>query len=118
MRLRPRTLRGRLTLLFALSTLALSALVGVMVDVQYRSALKSALDESLQTRFLAAAQQLKGAADGSTVKPAIPDAESFAQVIDPDGSVVAAAPRALRKPRGDQRRRSRRGAAAPGHVRA
>lgn len=97
MRLRPRTLRGRLTLLFALSTLALSALVGVLVDVQYRSALKSALDESLETRFLAAAQQLSSAAGGSTVKPAIPDAESFAQVIDPDGQVVAAAPRALRK---------------------
>ncbi len=77
-------------------TLALSALVGVLVDVQYRSALNSALDESLQTRFLAAAQQVKAAGD-STVKPAIPDAESFAQVIGPDGGVVAASPRALRR---------------------
>jgi two-component system OmpR family sensor kinase len=94
-RLRPRTLRGRLTLIFALVTLALSALVGVLVDVQYRSALNSALDEGLTTRFLAAAQQVK-AAKGSTVRPPIPDAESFAQVIGPDGVVVAAAPRALR----------------------
>jgi two-component system OmpR family sensor kinase len=95
-RLRPRTLRGRLTLIFALVTLVLSALVGVLVDVQYRSALNSALDEALETRFLAAAQQLTHAG-GSTVRPVIPDAESFAQVIDPDGSVVAASPRALRR---------------------
>jgi signal transduction histidine kinase len=95
-RLRPRTLRGRLTLIFALVTLVLSALVGVLVDVQYRSALNSALDEALQTRFLAAAQQLTHAR-GSTVRPVIPDSESFAQVIDPDGTVVAASPRALRR---------------------
>jgi signal transduction histidine kinase len=94
-RLRPRTLRGRLTLIFALVTLVLSALVGVLVDVQYRSALNSALDEGLETRFLAAAQQVKSA-KGSTVRPPIPDAESFAQVIGPDGTVLAAAPRALR----------------------
>ncbi|MFI5048198.1 MAG: hypothetical protein ACHQIG_14115, partial [Acidimicrobiia bacterium] len=94
MRLRPRTLRGRLTLIFALVTLALSALVGVLVDVQYRSALNSALDEGLETRILAAAQQVKSA-NGSTVRPSIPDAESFAQVIGPDGAVSAAAPRSL-----------------------
>jgi signal transduction histidine kinase len=89
-------LRGRLTLLFALVTLALSALVGVLVDVQYRSALTSAVDEGLQTRFIAAAQELTNA-KGSTVRPPIPDAESFAQVIGPDGMVQAAAPRSLRR---------------------
>jgi two-component system OmpR family sensor kinase len=67
-----------------------------LVDVQYRSALNSALDEALETRFLAAAQQLRHAA-ASTVRPVIPDSESFAQVIDPDGTVVAASPRALRR---------------------
>ena len=46
-RLRPRTLRGRITLVLALVTVVLSALVGVLVDVQYRSALNSALDETL-----------------------------------------------------------------------
>src|SRR5882762_8527106 len=96
MRLRPRTLRGRLTLIFFLVTLVLSALVGVLVDVQYRSALNSALDEALETRFLAAADQLTHAG-GSTVKPVIPDVESFAQVIDRDGTVAAASPRALRR---------------------
>jgi uncharacterized protein YpmB len=64
-------LRGRLTLIFFLVTLVLSALVGVLVDVQYRSALNSALDEALETRFLAAADQLTHAG-GSTVKPVIP----------------------------------------------
>ena len=96
MKLRPRTLRGRLTLIFALVTIVLSGLVGLLVDVQYRSALNSALDEALQTRFLAAAQELRSTSTGSTVKPVIPDAESFAQVIDAHGDVVAASPRALR----------------------
>jgi signal transduction histidine kinase len=95
-RLRPRTLRGRLTLIFALVTLVLSGLVGVLVDVQYRSALNSALDEGLETRFLAAAQQIQSA-KGSKVRPPIPDAESFAQVIGADGRIVAAAPRSLRR---------------------
>jgi two-component system OmpR family sensor kinase len=96
-RLRPRTLRGRITLVFALVTVVLSALVGVLVDVEYRSALNSALDETLQTRFLAAVQEIKHASTGSTVRPVIPDAESFAQVIDADGVVAAASPRALRR---------------------
>jgi sensor histidine kinase regulating citrate/malate metabolism len=95
-RLRPRTLRGRITLVFALVTVVLSALVGVLVDVEYRSALNSALDETLQTRFLAAVQEIHTASTGRTVKPVIPDAESFAQVIDTNGVVVAASPRALR----------------------
>jgi two-component system OmpR family sensor kinase len=96
-RLRPRTLRGRITLVLALVTVVLSALVGVLVDVQYRSALNSALDETLETRYLAAVQQIKHASTGSTVRPVIPDAESFAQVIDAHGVVVAASPRALRR---------------------
>jgi two-component system OmpR family sensor kinase len=95
-RLRPRTLRGRLTLIFALVTVVLSALVGVLVDKEYRSALNSALDETLETRFLAAVQEIHSASTGKTVKPVIPDAESFAQVIDASGNVVAASPRALR----------------------
>jgi two-component system OmpR family sensor kinase len=96
MRLRPRTLRGRLTLIFALVTIVLSGLVGLLVDVQYRTALNSALDEALETRFLAAAQELRSTSTDSTVKPVIPDAESFAQVIDANGDVAAASPRALR----------------------
>jgi two-component system, OmpR family, sensor kinase len=97
MRLRPRTLRGRLTLLFAVVTLALSLLVGLLVDVQYRSALTSAVDQGLETRLVAAVQQVEHASSTSTLKPAIPDAEAFAQVLDADGDIVAGAPRKLRR---------------------
>jgi signal transduction histidine kinase len=95
MRLRPRTLRGRLTLLFALITVVLSTLVGVLVDVEYRSALTSALDAGLRARFEAVAQQQSSESNGTNIQPVLPDAESFAQVLDSSGDVVAAAPRAL-----------------------
>jgi len=94
-RFRPRTLRGRITLIFALVTLVLSTLVGVLVDIQYRTALTSALDQGLETRFLAASQQVKSA-NGSEVRPPIPDDEALAQIIDANGDVVAASPRVLR----------------------
>ncbi len=96
-RFRPRTLRGRLTLVFALVTLALSLLVGLLVDVQYRSALTSAVDQGLETRFVAALQQVEQASSTSTVKPAIPDAEAFAQVLDAQGDIIGGAPRKLRR---------------------
>lgn len=96
LRLRPRTLRGRLTLVFALVTLGLSLAVGVAVDVQYRSALRSSVDQGLQTRFGDAVQQLEQARSANAVRPVIPDAESLAQVIDPQGDIVAGAPRRLR----------------------
>ena len=96
-RFRPRTLRGRLTLVFALVTLALSLLVGLLVDVQYRSALTSAVDQGLETRFVAAVQQVEQASSTSAVKPAIPDAEAFAQVLDAQGDIVSGAPRKLRR---------------------
>ena len=40
MRLRPRTLRGRLTLVFAVVTAVLCLLVGFLVDFEYRRALQ------------------------------------------------------------------------------
>jgi len=97
MRFRPRTLRGRLTLLFAVVTLALSLLVGLLVDVQYRSALTSAVDQGLETRLVAAVQQVEHASSASTLQPALPDAEAFAQVLDANGDIVAGAPRKLRR---------------------
>jgi len=97
MRFRPRTLRGRLTLLFAAVTLALSLFVGVLVDVQYRSALTSAVDQGLETRLVAAVQQVEHSSSATTLKPAIPDAEAFAQVLDANGDIVAGAPRKLRR---------------------
>ena len=96
-RWRPRTLRGRLTVVFALVTLGLSLAVGVAVDVQYRSALRSAVDEGLQARLADAVQQLEQVSSAKEVRPIIPDAEALAQVLDPQGRIVAGAPRALRR---------------------
>jgi two-component system, OmpR family, sensor kinase len=93
-RLRPRTLRGRLALVFALVTAVLCLLVGVLVDYQYRNALRDALDDGLVTRFDNLERDLATSGDLS-VEPTLPDAEAFAQIVDVDGEVVNAAPRAL-----------------------
>jgi signal transduction histidine kinase len=91
---RPRTLRGRLTLVFALVTAVLCLLVGVLVDFQYRNALRQALDDGLTTRFSNLQRDLASSGDQS-VEPTLPDEEAFAQIVDADGVVVNAAPRAL-----------------------
>ncbi len=91
---RPRTLRGRLTLVFALVTAVLCLLVGVLVDFQYRNALRQALDDGLTTRFSNLERDLATSGDQS-VEPTLPDEEAFAQIADADGVVVNAAPRAL-----------------------
>ncbi len=91
MRLRPRTLRGRLTLVFALVTAVLCLLVGVLVDFQYRNALREALDDGLVTRFQNLERDLATSGDQS-VEPTLPDDEAFAQIVDVDGQVVNAAP--------------------------
>ena len=94
MSLRPRTLRGRLTLVFALVTAVLCLLVGVLVDFQYRNALRGALDDGLVARFENLERDLATSGD-QAVEPTLPDDEAFAQIIDVDGAVVNAAPRAL-----------------------
>lgn len=94
MRLRPRTLRGRLTLVFALVTAVLCLFVGVLVDFQYRNALRDALDDGLVARFQNLERDLATSGDQS-VEPTLPDDEAFAQIVDVDGAVVNAAPRAL-----------------------
>lgn len=94
MRLHPRTLRGRLTLVFALVTAVLCLLVGVLVDFQYRNALRTALDDGLVARFQNLERDLATSGD-QAVEPTLPDDEAFAQIIDIDGAVVNAAPRAL-----------------------
>ena len=94
MRLRPRTLRGRLTLVFAVVIAVLCLLVGLLVDFEYRRALRDALDNGLVTRFQNLQGQLATSGD-LAVEPSLPDAEAFAQIIGADGEVVNAAPRAL-----------------------
>jgi two-component system, OmpR family, sensor kinase len=94
MRWRPRTLRGRLALFFAVITAVLCLLVGLLVDFEYRRALRDSLDNGLVTRFQNLEGQLATTGD-LAVEPSLPDAEAFAQIIGADGEVVNAAPRAL-----------------------
>ena len=113
---RPRTLRGRLTLVFALVTAVLCLLVGVLVDFQYRNVLRQALDDGLTTRFSNLERDLASSGDQS-VEPTLPDEEAFAQIVDADGVVVNAAPRALLAAGADQER-ARQCAHPPDHDRA
>lgn len=91
----PRTLRARLALLFAGATLVLCGLVGLVVVTQFRSQLRSSLDDGLSNRWVQLDRQLPNTQAGSNLTPLLPDTESFAQVLQPDGTVLAAAPRAL-----------------------
>ena len=81
----PRTLQGRLALTFGIATLVV--------------ALGNALDDDLTTRFdslSAFLVQTDAAAVDPTVAPVLPETESFAQVLRPDGRVLTASPRSLR----------------------
>src|SRR5262249_11849839 len=93
-RLRPRTLRGRLTLVFALVTAVVCLPVAVLLHLQYRNALRHSLDDGLITRFQNLERDFATSGDRA-VEPTLPDEEAFAQIVDVDGAVVNAAPRAL-----------------------
>ena len=95
--LRPRTLRGRLALVFGLVTVGVSVLVGGFVLLRYHSGLSSQVDENLETRFedvISAVAHTQGPLAGRN-RPIIPRTEVFAQVIDEQGHVVDASPKAL-----------------------
>lgn len=105
MKFAPSTLRGRLTVLFAATTILLSAALGTIVVFQYRSELRSTLDDRLVTRFddaqskvAAADADPAGAQVEGRLKLRISEAESFAQILDVRGKVLASAPRAPRFP--------------------
>ncbi len=99
MRLRPRTLRGRLVVVLALVTVVVSGLVAGFVLVRYHTDLNGAIDEGLETRYADVRSTLRrvprpvsGADD-----VIIPKAEVFAQVLTTDGSILAGSPRSLRE---------------------
>jgi signal transduction histidine kinase len=96
-RFRPRTLRGRLALVFGLVTIAVSLLVGGFVLLRYKSGLSSQVTENLETRYedvRAAVAQAVIPVAGRDL-PIIPRTEVFAQVIDERGDVLAASPKVL-----------------------
>ena len=98
MKLRPRTLRGRLALIFALITVVVSASVAAFVLLRYRTDLSRQINENLETRYADVRGAVRRAPvpfpRGSTTS-VIPKAEAFAQVLSLDGEVLEASPRAL-----------------------
>jgi len=92
------SLRGRLSLVFALGTAALIVICGLAFLAQLRSSLNSALDEALRTRGDALAAQLRagslpaGGAPGTgqtgQQNGQFSGADEFAQVLTPGGAVL------------------------------
>ena len=98
MKLRPRTLRGRLAVIFALVTIAVSASVAAFVLLRYRADLSRQINENLETRYADVRGALRRAPVPLPDEPTpsvIPKAEAFAQVLSADGEVLEASPRAL-----------------------
>ena len=81
--------------MFAGATLVLCGLVGLVVVTQFRSQLRTSLDDGLSNRLVQLDRQLPSTPADRSFTPLLPDTESFAQVVQPDGTVLAAAPRAL-----------------------
>jgi signal transduction histidine kinase len=97
-RLRPHTLRARLALVFALVTVVVSVSVGAFVLLRYRADLSTQINEDLETRFDDVSGELRNPPEREnpqTNRLLIPKAETFAQVLNSDGTVVTATPRAL-----------------------
>ena len=103
MRLRPRTLRARLALVFALVTVIVSVSVAAFVLIRYRADLSRQISEDLETRYADVRGALRNAPASETPTSEapssqhsiIPKAENFAQVLAADGEILAASPRAL-----------------------
>lgn len=94
--MRPRTLQGRLTVLFALGTILLAGVFGIVVLAEFRSELDTALDEGLRDRFSVLQAQVTQTPNNRIAEAvALPRGESFAQVLRSDGTILAASPRAL-----------------------
>lgn len=84
--------------MFAIATVVLSGLFGAVVLVQFRSEQTDILDEGLHDRFFAVDRALATVPrrdEVADVTAVLPRGESFAQVLDRDGVVLAASPRAL-----------------------
>ena len=98
MKLRPRTLRGRLALIFALITVIVSASVAAFVLLRYRADLSRQINENLETRYADVRGAVRRAPvpfPSASTTSVIPKAEAFAQVLSLDGEVLEASPRAL-----------------------
>jgi len=84
MRLTPRSLRGRLVVLFALGTIAA---VGIS-SVAIYATLNAQIDHAVNSGLAARADDIAGTLDPT--KPQIREDDGFALVLTPDGQVVTA----------------------------
>ena len=82
-------IRIRLTLVFALAMAVVLAAVGAFVYVRLGAALEEQLDENLQSR---AGTLAAGVRSGDLPRTLPRGEDEFAQVLGPDGAVVAATP--------------------------
>jgi two-component system OmpR family sensor kinase len=93
----PRTLRGRLVVALGVITVLVTGLVAGFVLLRYRSDLDRAIADGLETRYTdvrSALRRVPRPLPGAT-GVIIPKTEVFAQVLTPEGKVLAASPRAL-----------------------
>ena len=97
MRLGPRTLRGRLVIIFAVLTVALSGLVAGFVLLRYHSDVNAQLDANLETRLQDVITEVRRAPRPVTGRdlPILPSGEVFAQILDVHQNILAASPRDL-----------------------
>src|SRR6516162_8141358 len=90
--LRPRTLRARLAVIFAIITIAVSTSVAAFVLLRYRADLTRQINENLEARYADVRATLHNVTElpkhGPPERSVIPRAESFAQVLTPAGVVV------------------------------
>ncbi len=73
LRRRPRTLQGRLVLVFGAATLVLCVLAGVVAIFEFRSQLRASLDEGLSGRFTALQKQVSSTTNATGFTPLLPD---------------------------------------------
>src|SRR2546421_10269519 len=93
--MRPKTLRGRLALVFALATALLSVGFGLALLHNARRELARAIDEGLVPVSIDLVARVRRDGPGVLAVPPpslLPPSDAIAQVVSPDGRVVASSP--------------------------
>ena len=93
--MRPKTLRGRLALVFALATTLLSVGFGLALLHNARRELARAIDEGLVPVSIDLVARVRRDGPGVVAVPPpslLPPSDAIAQVVSPDGRVVASSP--------------------------
>jgi heavy metal sensor kinase len=91
-------IRVRLTLAFALAMAIVIVGTGALLYVRLGESLSKSLDTSLEARAETLVALVSDRGDLDQGELASPDDETFAQILEPDGSLVAASPAVDRRP--------------------